>query len=268
MSSAGCLETILEYKQQELVETKKRFDIGEMRDYAQEQSRTRGFVSALRDRADKHQLTVIAEIKKASPSRGVLREDFDPLQLARQYTAGGASCLSVLTDRHFFQGGGTILDLVRKFCPLPCLRKDFIFDSYQITESRALGADAVLLIAAALPDDGLLHELYVVAQSYDMDVLLEVHSQTELARVCRIVDAPEVIGINNRNLSTFSVSLNTSLELAQQVPDGVLIVSESGVRTHQDMLRLSKAGIFVALIGEALVCSEDPAEKLSEFLRG
>lgn len=224
----------------------------------------RGFAAALRQRAQDAGIAVIAEIKKASPSKGLIREDFDPAWLAMRYAAGGATCLSVLTDREFFKGAPEYLEDAHDACDLPILRKDFIIDELQVCEARALGADCVLLIAAAL-GDGELQALSQKILHMGMDVLAEVHNEQELARVLRL-DERCLIGINNRNLNSFETSLEVTLALREQVPAHRLLVSESGIHTGEDIQRLRDADISAFLIGESLMRQSDPGAALAALL--
>ena len=260
------LDKILEHKREEIAAAKKKYKVEDLQSFAQEQGGTRGFVSALKSRVDNKNNAIIAEIKRASPSKGVLCENFEPLNIANTYMRGGAQCLSVLTDVHFFKGSGAILDLVRRHCMLPVLRKDFIVDPYQIYESRAIGADCVLLIAAAIPDDGLLNELFAMVNSMSMDVLFEAHNQEELERGLQLGEELKMIGINNRDLTTFEVSLDTSVDLAKYIPQDKIIISESGIAHDHDISKLRNSGIYAYLIGETLIKSKDVSATLSELL--
>ena len=222
----------------------------------------RGFYQALRSKADNGRPAIIAEIKKASPSQGVIRENFYPVEIAQDYAMNGASCVSVLTDKLYFQGSEAYLQSVREKCPLPAIRKDFMIDPYQIHESRALGADCVLLIAAAL-DDLMLKELADTAKTLGMDVLIEVHDAEELERALKL-DTP-MIGINNRNLRTFEVSLQTTLTLKQHIPNDKLIVTESGIHTPDDVKLMMDEGIHTFLVGEAFMRAPSPGQKMREL---
>ena len=203
---------------------------------------------------------VIAEVKKASPSKGLIREDFDPASIAASYQAGGASCLSVLTDRDFFQGAESHLIAARAACTLPVLRKDFMIDSWQVVESRAIGADCILLIVAAL-EQAQMVELAATAADLAMDVLVEVHDGVELDRALEL--APTLVGINNRDLRTFNTALETTLALAPRVPGDTMLVTESGIHTAEDVTRMREAGINAFLVGEAFMRQDDPGAHLS-----
>lgn len=225
---------------------------------------TRGFAKALGKRAHSDGIGVIAEIKKASPSKGLIRGDFDPAWLAERYAAGGAACLSVLTDREFFQGAPEYLKDAREACSLPILRKDFIIDPLQVSESRALGADCILLIAAAL-EDSQMRDLAAQALDMGMDVLAEVHDSNELQRALQL-DERCLLGINNRNLATFETRLEVTLELCAQVPNHRLLVSESGIYNRGDIQRLRDAQISAFLIGESLMRQPDPGQALATLI--
>lgn len=253
------LKKIIDRKRVEITERSQHTPLEMLLQRAGDATAVRGFSNALLTKAASDQAAVIAEIKKASPSKGVLREDFDPAAIARSYEAGGATCLSVLTDADFFQGSEIYLQDARAACSLPVIRKDFIIDHYQLAEARAIGADCVLLIVAAL-DDAQLQSLNQQADDLGLDVLVEVHDGQELQRALQL--NPQVIGINNRNLRTFDVSLETTLELIDEVPDGCLIVTESGILASQDVEKMRSNGINAFLVGEAFMRAEDPGEAL------
>ena len=249
------LDKIVAVKHQEVAAAKKRKSLEAMRADAESRVLTRDFVDALRAKIAAGKPAVIAEIKKASPSKGVIREDFIPADIAQSYAEYGAACLSVLTDKQFFQGSVDCLKQARASCQLPVLRKDFMVDPYQIYESRAMGADAILLIAACL-QDAELKEMEAIARSMDMAVLVEVHDQAELERALKL--KTPLIGINNRNLKTFEVSLDTTLSLRGQVPADRLLVTESGIHTRDDVLRMGAAGVSAFLVGEAFMRAPEP----------
>ena len=260
-TAPAILREILEHKRSEIEERKRRHSIDALREHAAEQGPAREFAQLLKNRVRSQQPAVVGEVKRASPSKGILREDFDPLALATAYATAGASCLSVLTDAKYFMGSGVVLDLIRKHCPLPVLRKDFIIDEYQVYESRAFGADCMLLIAAAL-EGQQMPDLFHLAHDNDMDVLVEVHDENELERALELGDRAELIGINNRDLHTFEVNLETTLRLANAVPDDKVVISESGIYTGDDVRRLRDASVYAYLVGEALVVAEDPSAVL------
>jgi indole-3-glycerol phosphate synthase len=222
----------------------------------------RDFAGALRARLDRGAAAVIAEIKRASPSKGLLRADFDPSAIARSYVAGGAACLSVLTDATFFQGSADHLRAARAACVLPILRKDFVVDPYQVFEARAMGADCILLIVAALETAQML-ELERTAQSLGLAVLAEVHDGAELERAARL--AAPLLGINNRNLRTFETRLETTLDLLPRVPAGRLLVTESGILAPRDVARMRAGGVHAFLVGEAFMRAADPGAALREL---
>jgi indole-3-glycerol phosphate synthase len=259
------LATILAATRSTVAAAKKSVSLGELENRAA-QHHPRGWAAALRRRAASG-AAVIAEIKKASPSKGLIRADFDPAWLARRYRAGGAAALSVLTDEPFFQGSLRNLELASASAPLPCLRKDFIVDEYQIVEARAHRADAILLIAAALPGPELRH-LAQVAQGFSLDVLVEVHTGEELDRVLEILgeEGASAIGVNNRDLRSFEVSLETSLALVGRIPPSVVRVAESGIGSAADIVQLRGAGFDAFLIGESLMRQPDPGTALAELL--
>jgi indole-3-glycerol phosphate synthase len=256
------LQKIVEVKHQELAAAKKRKPFEAMRADAESRVLTRDFVGALRAKIAAGRPAVIAEIKKASPSKGVIREDFIPADIAQSYAEFGAACLSVLTDQQFFQGEIDFLKQARASCQLPVLRKDFMVDPYQIYESRAIGADCILLIAACL-DDAQMKDLEAIARSLDMAVLVEVHDGAELERALRL--KTPLVGINNRNLKTFEVSLDTTLSLRRDVPPDRLLVTESGIQTRDDVLRMGAAGVNAFLVGEAFMRVPEPGEALAKL---
>lgn len=256
------LNQIVAVKHQEVAAALKRKPLAEMRADAESRVLTRDFLGAMRARIAAGRAAVIAEIKKASPSKGVLRADFEPADIAQTYAEHGAACLSVLTDQQFFQGRIDYLKQARASCPLPVLRKDFIVDAYQVYESRAIGADAILLIAACL-DDAQLREYEAIARSLDMAVLVEVHDAAELARALQL--KTPLIGVNNRNLKTFEVSLDTTLTLRHELPADRLLVSESGIQSRDDVLRLAAAGVSAFLVGESFMRADDPGLALAQM---
>lgn len=251
---------ILQRKQQEISERSQRVPLEKLRELAEEASPVRGFSEALERRLIQGQPGVIAEIKKASPSKGVLRENFDPAAIAESYQRGGAACLSVLTDEDFFQGHQRYLELAREACELPVIRKDFIIDPYQVFEARSMGADCILLIVSAL-DDEQLENLSQLALQLDMDVLVEAHNAAELERAL-VLNLP-MVGINNRNLHTFATSLDTTLSLLNQIPDGTLVITESGIHTREDVALMQEHGVNGFLVGEAFMRADDPGTALA-----
>ncbi len=256
------LRTILARKAVEVATRSAQLPLAEVAARAADMEAPRGFARALQLRLDVGQPAVIAEIKRASPSKGLLRGDFDPAAIARSYADAGAACLSVLTDVDFFQGADAFLQQARAACALPALRKDFVIDAYQVHEARMLGADCVLLIVAAL-DDMQLARLTQLAMDLGMDVLVEVHDIDELERALQ-VPAP-LLGINNRNLSTFEVSLDTTLALRSAVPADRILVTESGVATRADVDKLRASGVGAFLVGEAFMRQDDPGAALQEL---
>jgi len=275
------LNQIVAVKRQEVAQAQTKSPLSAVRADAESRVLTRDFVGAMRHKLQAGAAAVIAEIKKASPSKGVLRADFEPSDIAQSYALGNAqggapqggvngaaqgvvsaACLSVLTDRQFFQGCPDYLKLARAACELPVLRKDFMIDPYQIYESRAMGADCVLLIAACL-DDGLMVELEAVARSLDMAVLVEVHDAAELERALRL--KTPLIGVNNRNLHTFEVSLDTTLSLLAQIPVDRILVTESGIANRQDVQALRAAGVHAFLVGEAFMRAPEPGLALADL---
>ncbi|MDO9358444.1 MAG: indole-3-glycerol phosphate synthase TrpC [Polaromonas sp.] len=254
------LNKIVAVKRQEVAAAIRRKPLDAMRFDAESRVLTRDFAGALRARVAAGRPAVIAEVKKASPSKGVLRADFIPADIAQSYAEYGAACLSVLTDKDFFQGNVDYLKQARASCDLPVLRKDFIVDPYQVYESRVMGADCILLIAACL-DDAEMKSLEALALSLDMAVLVEVHDRAELERALKL--KTPLLGINNRNLQTFEVSLDTTLGLLKDVPPDRLLVTESGVTTPADVARLRAAGVNAFLVGEAFMRAEEPGVALA-----
>ncbi len=259
MSKADILEKILQTKQQEIATRSRSTPIAMLREQAANADSTRGFLSALQQKIANKEPAVIAEIKKASPSKGIICTDFQPAVIAESYEKGGAACLSVLTDADYFQGHEDYLQDARKACSLPVIRKDFIVDPYQVYEARAINADCILLIVAALSDEKL-HGLYSLATELGMDVLIEVHDREELERTLPL-NAP-LIGINNRNLRTFETSLQTSIDLLPLIPENTLLVTESGIHTQNDVQRMRDHNINAFLVGEAFMRTEQPGNEL------
>jgi len=259
------LQRILARKAQEIEARSTALPLRELSARCADLPDTRGLTAALEAKIEAGLPAVIAEIKKASPSAGVIRAEFDPVGIARSYEAGGAACLSVLTDVDFFQGSDAYLQEARAACALPVLRKDFTIDAYQVYEARAIGADAILLIVAALGDAALL-ELSLLAAELDLDVLVEVHDEAELERALEI-PAP-LVGINNRNLRTFDVRIETTLGLRERVPDQRVLVTESGIRTREDVVRLRAAGVHAFLVGEAFMRAPEPGKELARLFSG
>ena len=253
------LEKIVAVKHQEIAEAIRRKPLAVMREDAESRVLTRDFVGAIRAKIGSGKAAVIAEVKKASPSKGVLRADFIPADIAQSYAEFGAACLSVLTDKQFFQGDVDYLKQARASCSLPVLRKDFMVDNYQIYESRVMGADCILLIAACL-NDSQMKDMEALAMSLDMAVLVEVHDELELDRALKL--KTPLIGINNRNLKTFEVSLDTTIRLAGKVPANRLVVTESGIASIDDVKKLRAANINAFLVGEAFMRAEDPGVAL------
>jgi indole-3-glycerol phosphate synthase len=253
------LQRIVEVKREEIAAARPRRSASDLQELARAQSAPRGFVAAMRAKVARGDAAVIAEIKKASPSKGVLREQFDPAAIAASYARHGAACLSVLTDVQFFQGHADYLQAARAACALPVIRKDFIIDPYQVVEARAMGADCILLIAACL-GDGQMSELEQAAVEQGLDVLVEVHDAPELDRALRL--ATPLVGINNRNLRTFEVTLQATLDLMGGVPPGRLLVTESGILVQADVARMRSAGVHAFLVGEAFMRAPDPGVAL------
>ncbi len=259
------LTRILARKAEEVAERRIRLPLAQMRALGADAPRTRGFERRLRATVAHGAPAVIAEVKKASPSKGVIRPDFDPPQIALSYERGGATCLSVLTDIDFFQGHDDFLVRARAACTLPVLRKDFTIDPWQIHEARVLEADCILLIAAALPDNRLV-DFVGLAEELGIDVLLEVHDAEELERA--LATSAGLIGINNRNLRTFEISLDTTLDLEKHVPPDRVLVTESGISTRADVARMRSAGIDSFLVGEAFMRAPEPGDELRKLFFG
>ena len=254
------LNKIVSVKREELAQTLERRSLSAVRADAESRVLTRDFEAALRGAISRGRSAVIAEIKKASPSKGVLRADFEPADIAQSYAEHGASCLSVLTDRQFFQGSVDYLKQARASCQLPVLRKDFLIDPYQVYESRAMGADAILLIAACL-DDAQMRDMEAIARGLYMSVLVEVHDASELERALALRTG--LIGVNNRNLRTFEVSLDTTLSLMARVPQDRLLITESGILARADVERMTSAGVHAFLVGEAFMRAPDPGAAMA-----
>ncbi|CAH9019080.1 indole-3-glycerol phosphate synthase TrpC [Candidatus Nitrosacidococcus sp. I8] len=257
------LKKILWRKAEEITERAEKISMRELSQKIEHAPSVRGFKAAIKQKLDTNQTAIIAEIKKASPSKGILRNNFSPNLIAQSYEKGGATCLSVLTDHDFFQGNEEYLRLAREVCQLPILRKDFIIDPYQVYESRVIGADCILLIVAAL-GDALMKELSQLAEHLDMDVLIEVHNHEELERALEL--NPKMIGINNRNLISFETTLETTINLKPKIPDHCLVVSESGIYSRNDIKKLNQVGVDIFLIGESFMVAEDPGVALTELL--
>lgn len=259
MRAPTILRKILARKAEEVALCRSRRSLSRLQEIANEQTGPRGFLRALQACVAEARPAVIAEIKKASPSKGIIRENFNPAQIARSYKGGGAACLSVLTDRDFFQGEDSYLQEASAACDLPVLRKDFTIDPYQVVEARALGADAVLLIVAAL-EDGQMAELFAAARELGLDTLVEVHNRAELDRA---LDLPlPMVGINNRDLHTFDTCLDTTLDLLPYIPQECLVVTESGIHTSADVAQMRRAHVSAFLVGEAFMRAEEPGDKL------
>ena len=261
---ADILNRIVAVKREEIAAARARRDLAEVRRDAEARGGLRGFEQALRTRVAQGQAAVIAEVKKASPSKGVLRDPFEPAQIAASYAAHGAACLSVLTDEQFFQGSARFLEEARAACELPVLRKDFMVDEYQVFEARAMGADCILLIAACL-DDARMADLEACAHALGLAVLVEVHDGAELARALRL--RTPLVGINNRNLRNFEVTLDTTLGLIGEVPPDRLLITESGILQRADVLRMRGAGVHAFLVGEAFMRAADPGMALAQLFQ-
>jgi indole-3-glycerol phosphate synthase len=256
------LDKIVAVKRQEVATAMQQKSLAVVRADAESRVLTRDFEGAMRAKIAAGQAAVIAEIKKASPSKGVLRAEFIPADIAQSYAEFGAACLSVLTDKQFFQGSVDYLKQARASCDLPVLRKDFMIDAYQVYEARAMGADAILLIAACL-DDAQMAEMEAVARALDMAVLVEVHDRAELERALKL--KTRLVGINNRNLKTFEVSLQTTLDMLPDVPADRLLVTESGILSSDDVKRMRDAQVNAFLVGEAFMRADEPGEALAKL---
>ena len=256
------LDKIVAVKREEVAAALKQKPLAVVRADAESRVLTRDFEGAMRAKIDAGQAAVIAEIKKASPSKGVLRAEFIPADIAQSYAEFGAACLSVLTDKQFFQGSVDYLKQARASCDLPVLRKDFMIDAYQVYEARAMGADAILLIAACL-DDAQMADMESVARGLDMAVLVEVHDRAELDRALKL--KTRLVGINNRNLKTFEVSLQTTLDMLPAVPADRLLVTESGILSPDDVQRMREAKVNAFLVGEAFMRADEPGEALAQL---
>lgn len=263
MSVPTVLEKILARKAEEVAARRASVSLSELETLVATADAPRGFAKALIEQAKRKQPAVIAEIKKASPSKGVIREHFEPAEIAKSYEAGGATCLSVLTDIDFFQGADAYLKEARDACKLPVIRKDFMIDPYQVVEARALGADCILLIVSAL-DDVQMAELAAVAKANKLDVLVEVHDGDELERALKTLDTP-LVGINNRNLHTFDVSLETTLDLLPRIPRDRLVITESGILNRADVELMEINDVYSFLVGEAFMRAEKPGVELQRL---
>ncbi|WP_281646068.1 indole-3-glycerol phosphate synthase TrpC [Parendozoicomonas sp. Alg238-R29] len=256
------LKKIIARKREEISERSELVPLAKLKEKALAADKPRGFVNAVASRVEAGQAGIIAEIKKASPSKGVIREDFHPAEIARSYEKAGAACLSVLTDRDFFQGHEDYLVEARSACNLPVIRKDFIISPYQVYEARALGADCILLIAASL-DDQAMAELNALAGELGMDVLIEVHNAEELERTLKLDN--KLLGINNRNLHTFDVTLDATYSLLESIPDDRLVVTESGIHTREDIAAMFKHNVGAFLVGEAFMRADEPGDELARL---
>lgn len=262
MNQATILKKILQRKQEEILERQAKLSLQDLEQVIVSQKKPRGFSQALADQIQRKRPAVIAEIKKASPSKGLLREHFDPAAIAETYAENGACCLSVLTDIDFFLGADEYLQAARNACKLPVLRKDFVIDPYQIIEARALGADCILLIVAAL-EPALLKDLAACAQDYQLDCLIEVHSRAEMDLALQL--NPDLLGINNRDLHTFTTRLETTYELLKDIPQEVSVITESGIHAREDVEEMMQHGVYGFLVGEAFMRAADPGKKLKEL---
>lgn len=256
------LQKILRRKAEEITEAAANESLQQLSQRAENALPVRGFIRSIENKIAVGQSGVIAEIKKASPSKGVMRENFVPAEIARSYEKGGAACLSILTDRDFFQGAPEYLMQAREAVSLPVIRKDFIVDPYQVYEARAMNADCILLIVSAL-GDAMLNELLGLAHHLEMDVLMEVHDRDEMERA--IATGAKLLGVNNRNLRTFDVSLQTTLDMLDMLPEDRILVTESGIHTPADVKLMRDNNVHAFLVGEAFMRAEEPGEKLAEL---
>ncbi len=256
------LKKIISRKEQEIDARVKLKPIEKIIEIAKDASPVRGFIDSMKTRLANNEPAIIAEIKKASPSKGLIREDFDPAKIAQSYQAGGASCISVLTDIDFFKGSDAYLRQARAACDLPVIRKDFIIDPYQVYESRMMGADCILLIVSVL-DNMKLNQLYSLARALGMDVLIEVHDEEELLRSLPL--EAELVGINNRNLRNFDTSLHTTIDMLHQIPEGRIVVTESGIHKADDVTLMRDNNVNAFLVGEAFMRADDPGAALNKF---
>ncbi len=256
------LKEIVETTRRDISKKKKSFKLSEFRSLLNFTEPTRGFRDRIIKFLEEKSVAVIAEMKKASPSKGIIRENYDPLILAKSYQDFGATCLSVLTNKEYFQGSLDHITQVKEVAQLPVLRKDFIVDKYQIYESLYRGADCILLIVAALPPRQL-KEYYQIATELGLDVLVEVHTHLELEQALKI--EPTILGINNRNLETFEINLETTKNLVKEIPDNILIISESGIKTKEDINKITSYGVNIFLVGEALMRNNNPGKKLKNL---
>lgn len=263
MSVPTVLQKILARKAEEIAQLKARTSLAELEAQARVADAPRGFARALQAQVARKEAAIIAEVKKASPSKGVIREHFVPAEIAHSYALGGATCLSVLTDVDFFQGGNAYLQQARAACQLPVIRKDFLVDPIQVVEARAIGADCILLIVAAL-DDGLMGELAATAKDVGLDVLVEVHDGAELERALTVLDTP-LVGVNNRNLHTFEVSLEATLDLLPRIPQDRLVITESGILNRADVELMETNEVRAFLVGEAFMRADEPGQELQRL---
>lgn len=257
------LQKIIRYKETVVAARKQKFPLEILQEKVSQTPNPRGFVQAIQNKISSGKIAVIAEIKKASPSKGIIRANFNPVEIAKSFAAHGACCLSILTDEEFFQGSDEYLKQVRAAVSLPILRKDFIIDAYQVYESRVIGADCILLIVAAL-SDAQLQEFAALAEKLNLDVLVEVHGEAELDRALKL--NTQLVGINNRDLRTFTTRLDTTFNLLKKIPKDKIVVTESGIHTRADIASMRKQGVNTFLIGEAFMSAQDPGEKLAELI--